>query len=135
MTGRGERQTQVRIDGLTGEQLRFVRETVFQALYSRAGSLAKLNEHPDPKASVREVAALGRLAETLQDDAVRVPDRAAAEAVLALARDVDGIHETEGVFEQYEQAVRERDAMRGLLAVFRGSPGKRDRRDRRGDTK
>jgi hypothetical protein len=121
VTGRRERDTEARLEGVTDDQLAFIRRMVFQSLYSRAGNLQTLNEHPDPKGSVREVAALGRLAESLEGGSVRIPDRAVADAALGIAEDVDAIHETEGVYEQYEQALSEHEAMHALVRLLRGA--------------
>jgi len=120
MSGRRERDTEVRLDGLSEEQISFVRGQVFFALYSRAGNLRDLSRHADQKAAIREVAALGRLAESLEGGGVRVPDRAASEAAVGLAADVDQIHEAEEIYERCEQAMREHDAMHALVGLLGG---------------
>ncbi|MBS1888804.1 MAG: hypothetical protein JSU06_16595 [Actinobacteria bacterium] len=133
MSGRRERDTKARLERLSEEQISFVRREVFSALYGRAGNLARLNRLPDPKAAIREVAALGRLAESLQDGGVRVPDRAAAEVAVGLAADVDDLHAYEQIYERCERAMWEHDAIHALVRLFgeadrdaRGGPGDAD---------
>jgi hypothetical protein len=75
---------------------RFVREMIFSALYGRTGGLVNLNELPGPMGAIREIAALGQLAEWPEDGGVRVSGRVAAEAAVSLAADANGLHELEG---------------------------------------
>ncbi|HEX4307170.1 MAG TPA: hypothetical protein VHZ54_14135 [Solirubrobacterales bacterium] len=123
MSPRRERETLVQLEGMSEDQIAFVREMVSVALVGRAGNLRALNELADPKGAVREVAALARLVEWLDLGSVRVPDRAATEAVEGLAEDVDGINAFEEIFARYEKAIWERDTMSAFLAHFQGVGG------------
>jgi hypothetical protein len=46
---RRERDTRVRLDRMTDEQIEILRRNVFGALVGKAGDLRLLNKNPDPK--------------------------------------------------------------------------------------
>lgn len=114
-----ERETRVRLDGISAEQLDMVRRSVFGALVGKGGDLRLLDESPDPKGAIREVAALARMAFRLEFDEVVVPDRAAACAVArGLAEGVDVLNEWEEVARRYEEAMAEHEALHAFVAYF-----------------
>jgi hypothetical protein len=113
---RRERDTRVPLDGMTEAQLDIVRRNVFNALVGKAQDLRLLNKLADPRQAIREVATLGRLALWLEHGQVRVPDRAALEVARYLAEGVDAMNEWEEVFERYEEAIAEHDAMHTFVA-------------------
>jgi hypothetical protein len=115
---RRERDTRVRLDGMTDEQIEIVRRSVFGALVGKAGDLRLLNKNPDPKGAIREVAALARLAFWLEYDEVVVPDGAAREVAKGLAEGVDALNEWEEVARRYERAMAEHDALHAFVAYF-----------------
>ena len=115
---RRERDTRVRLEGMTDEQLEIVRRNVFGALVGKAGDLRLLHKLRDPKGAIREVAALGRLAFWLEHGQVLVPDRIAREVAQELADGVDAMNEWEEVVEQYEEAMAEHDALHTFVAHF-----------------
>jgi hypothetical protein len=115
---RRERDTGVHLDAISDEQLEIIRQNVFGALVGKAGDLRLLHKHRDPKAAVREVAALGRLAFWLEHRQIRVPDRVAREVAEELAVGVDALNEWEEVVERYEEAMAEHDAMHAFVACF-----------------
>ncbi|HEY5332435.1 MAG TPA: hypothetical protein VIJ21_02735 [Solirubrobacterales bacterium] len=127
---RRERDTRVRLDGMSEEQLEIVRRTVFGALVGKAGDLRLLHKLRDPKGAIREVAALGRPAFWLEHGQVLVPDRAAREAAQGLADGVDAMNEWEEVARRYEEAMAEHDALHAFVAYFSdaGSGGTQDDR-------
>jgi hypothetical protein len=120
---RRERETRVRLGGMSEEQLEIVRCNVFGALVGKAGDLRLLHRLRDPKGAIREVAALGRLAFWLEHGQVLVPDRAAREAAQGLAEGVDAMNEWEEVVEQYEEAMAEHDALHAFVAYFSDASG------------
>jgi hypothetical protein len=124
---RRERDTRVRLDGMTDEQLEIVRRNVFGALVGRAGDLRLLHKLRDPKGAIREVAALGRLAFWLEHGQVLVPDRIAREVAEGLAEGVDAMNEWEEVVERYEEAMAEHDALHAFVAYFSGAGGEQRR--------
>jgi hypothetical protein len=113
-----ERETRVRLDGMTEEQIEIVRRNVFGALVGKAGDLRLLHDLRDPKAAIREVAALARLAFWLEYDEVVVPDRAAREVARGLAEGIDALNEWEEVARRYEKAMAEHDALHAFVAYF-----------------
>lgn len=123
---RRERDTRVRLDGMSEAQLEIVRHAVFGALVGRAGDLRLLDQYPDPKRAIREVAALGRLAFWLEHGEILVPDRAARE----MAEGIDAMNEWEEVARRYEEAMAEHDALHAFVAYFSepGSGGTQDDR-------
>lgn len=125
---RRERETRVRLDGMSEEQREIIRRSVFGALVGKAGDLRLLHQHPDPKRAIREVAALGRLAFWLEYDEVVVPDREARDVAQGLAEGVDALNEWEEVTRRYEEAMAEHDALHAFLTYFSdaGSAGTRD---------
>ena len=125
---RRERETRVRLDGMSEEQREIIRRSVFGALVGKAGDLRLLHQHPDPKRAIREVAALGRLAFWLEYDEVVVPDRAAREVARGLAEGIDALNEWEEVARRYEKAMAEHDALHAFVAYFSdaGSAGTQD---------
>jgi hypothetical protein len=121
---RRERDTRVRLEGMSEEQLEIVRRNVFGALVGKAGDLRLLHKHRDPKGAIREVSALGRLAFWLEHGEVLVPDGAAREVAQGLAEGVDAMNEWEEVVERYEEAIAEHDALHAFVAYFSGvGPG------------
>jgi hypothetical protein len=115
---RRERDTRVRLDGMTDEQLEIVRHAVSMELIGRAGDLRFLGRLPDPRQAVKDVAALGRLAFWLHHGEVLVPDRVARQVAQALAEGVDSMNEE--VFEAYEEAMAEHDALHAFVAHLSG---------------
>jgi hypothetical protein len=115
---RRERETRVRLDGMSAEQLDIVRSAVFGALVGKGGDLRLLNKSSDPKGAIREVAALARMAFWLEIDEVVVPDRAAREAARELAEGVDAMNEWDEVVERYEEAMAEHDALHAFVAYL-----------------
>jgi hypothetical protein len=115
---RRERETSVRLDGMSEEQLEIVRRNVFGALVGKAGDLRLLRKLRDPKGAIREVAALGRLAFWLEHGQVLVPDRAAREVAEGMAEGIDALNEWEEVVERYEEAMAEHDALRAFVTYF-----------------
>lgn len=120
MSGR-EREVRVRLDGLMSEaQTEIVYEVVLSQLIGSAGDLRILNKHRDPRKSVREVAALGRLTFWLEYREILVPDRIAREVMLRLAREVDGMNE-DGESTGGDPAA-EHDAMWTFVKLFSDWP-------------
>jgi hypothetical protein len=117
---RRERDTRVRLDGMSEPQLEIVRDAVFGALVGRAGNLRLLNQSPDPKQAIREVAALGRLAFWLEHGEVVVPDRTAREVMARIVEDVEEMDQE--LLERYEEAVAEHDALRTFVAYLSEAP-------------
>jgi hypothetical protein len=115
---RRERNTRVRLEGMSEEQLEIVRRNVFGALVGKAGDLRLLHKLRDPKGAIRVVAALGRLAFWLEHGQMLVPDKAAREVAQELADGVDAMNEWEEVVEQYEEAMAEHDALHAFVAHF-----------------
>jgi len=113
---RRERETRVRLDEMSEEQLGIVRGVVFGELVGKAGDLRVLNQFPDPKRAIREVAALGRLAFWLEHGEVLVPDRTAREVMARIVEDVEEMDAE--LLEHYEEAVAEHDALRAFVAYF-----------------
>lgn len=111
-----ERDTRVRLDGMTDEQIEIVREAVIGELIGKAGDLRLLNKLEDPKRAIREVAALARLAFWLGHGEVLVPDRAGREVARRLAEGVDAMNEWEEFAERYEEAMAEHDALHAFVA-------------------
>lgn len=126
---RRERDTRVRLDGMSEEQIEIVRRNVFGALVGKAGDLDLLDKDPDPKRAIREVAALGRLAFWLEYGEVLVPDRAAHEVALWLAEGVDATNEWEEIARRYEAAVAEHDALHSFVAHFSDAGESREPED------
>jgi hypothetical protein len=120
---RRERDTRVRLEGMTDEQLEIVRRNVFGALVGKAGDLRLLHKLRDPKGAIREVAALGRLAFWLEHGQVLVPDKAAREVAEGLAEGVDALNQWEEVDRRYEEALAEHDALHAFVAYFSDSGG------------
>jgi hypothetical protein len=118
---RRERDTRVHLEEMSADQLEIVRHAVFGALVGRAGDLHLLNQYPDPKRAIREVAALGRLAFWLEQGEVVVPDRAARDVMARIVKDVEQMDAE--LLERYEEAVAEHDALRVLVAYLSGSRG------------
>ncbi|HEY2479468.1 MAG TPA: hypothetical protein VGI17_12155 [Solirubrobacterales bacterium] len=111
---RRERETRVRLDGMSEEQLAIVRDTLLGMLVGRASDLHLLNKHPDPRGAIKQVAALGRLAFWLDDGVVVVPDWAAREV---MGRIVEEIEEMDAdLIERYGEAVAQHVALRAFLA-------------------
>jgi hypothetical protein len=104
----------VRLDDLSEAQLEIIRGTVTGTLVARAGDLRHLNRAPDPRWTVKEVAALGRLASWLDRGEILVPDRTAWKVMSRIAREVDDMDED--LIERYEEAVAEHDALHALVA-------------------
>ncbi|MBS1885610.1 MAG: hypothetical protein JSU06_00300 [Actinobacteria bacterium] len=102
------------LDGLSEGQLDFLREVVGHELVGRAVDLGRLRQLPDPRAPVREVQALGRLAYRLGLGAVEVPDREAREVVARIAEEFRQIDA--GLFERHEDAMVRHRALGALLA-------------------
>src|ERR1700760_92752 len=100
---RRERDTRVRLEGMTDEQLDIVRRNVFGALVGKAGDLRHLHKLRDPKGAIREVSALGRLAFWLEHGEIVVPDKTAREVAEGLAEGVDALNECEEVARRYEE--------------------------------
>jgi hypothetical protein len=125
---RRERETRVRLDGMTEEQLEIVRRNAFGALVGKAGDLRLLHNHRDPKGAIREVAALARLAFWLEYDEVVVPDRESRDIARGLAEGVDALNEWEEVARRHEEAMAEHDALHAFLTYFSdaGAAGARD---------
>jgi hypothetical protein len=125
-----ERDTRVRLEGMSEEQLQIVRRSVFGALVGKAGDLRLLHKVRDPKGAIREVSALGRLAFWLEYGEIVVPDKAAREVAEGLAEGVDAMNEWEEVVQRYEEAIAEHDAMHAFVAYFfaAGRGGKQDDR-------
>lgn len=115
---RRERDTRVRLEGMSEEQLEIVRRNVFGALVGKAGDLHLLHSNPDPKGAIREVAALARLAFWLEYDEVVVPDREARDVARGMAEGVDALNEWEEVARRYEEAMAEHDALHAFVAYF-----------------
>lgn len=113
---RRERATSVPLDGLSGGQLDFLRETVGDELIGRARDLRLLHGLPDPKGAIREVAALGRLAFWLHHGEIRIPDRAARDVMARISEEFRQMDE--GLFERYERAIVQHDALRAFAACF-----------------
>jgi hypothetical protein len=118
---RRERETRVRLEAMSEAQLKIVRDTVIRTLVSEAADLHLLHRHPDPKRSIREVTTLGRLAYWLQGDEIAVPDRRARVLMERIAEEVDDLHRD--VYQGYEEAVAEHDALRAFLAYLTGEAG------------
>jgi hypothetical protein len=116
---RRERDTRVHLEGMSEAQLEIVRDAVFGALVGKAGDLRLLNQSPDPKRAIREVAALGRLAFWLEHGEVVVPDRTAREVMARIVEDVEEMDAD--LLERYEEAVAEHDALRAVVAYLSGS--------------
>lgn len=94
MSGHEDGRVRVRLDGLLTEgQLEIVRTVVYTQLIGSAGDLDVLHKMPDPKAAIREVAALARLSYWLEMGEMCVPDRIAREVMLRLAAEIDGMNE------------------------------------------
>ncbi|MCW2981297.1 MAG: hypothetical protein JWO14_3024 [Solirubrobacterales bacterium] len=127
---RRERDTRVRLDGMSEAQLEIVRRNVFGALVGKAGDLRLLHKLRDPKGAIREVSALGRLAFWLEHGEIVVPDKAAREVAQGLADGVDAMNEWDEVARRYEEAMAEHDALRAFVAHFAdaGSGGTQDDR-------
>jgi hypothetical protein len=106
----------VRVDDLSEEQLEIVRDAVSGALVARAADLRHLKKAPDRKWAIKEVAALGRLAFWLDGGEILVPDRTARKVMARIAREVDEMDES--LFERYEEAVAEHDALHAFVARF-----------------
>lgn len=113
---RRERETHVRLDGMSEAQLEIVRDDVIGRLIGKAADLHLLHREPDPKRIVREVAALGRLAFWLGDGEVVVPDRAARDLMARLVEDLEEIDRP--LFERHQEAVAQHDALRAFLAYL-----------------
>lgn len=122
---RRERETHIRLDGMSEEERGIVREEVIGQLVGKAADLHLLHKHADPKRAIREVAALGRLAFWLHHAEVVVPDRRARELMERIAEEVDDLHRD--VYEGYEEAVAEHDALRAFLAHLTGDAGSQGR--------
>lgn len=116
---RRERETRVRLDGMSEEQLEIVRRNLFGALVGKAGDLRLLHKLRDPKGAIREVAALGRLAFWLEHGQVLVPDRAAREVAEGLADGIDALNEWEELARRHEEAMAESAALHAFAALFR----------------
>ena len=123
---RRERDTRVRLDGMTDEQIEIVRRSVFGELIGKAGDLRLLHKLRDPKAAIREVSALARLAFWLEHGQILVPDRACHEVARRLAEGVDAMNEWEEVVEHDEEAVAEHDALHAFVAHFSDGGGETD---------
>jgi hypothetical protein len=130
---RRERDTRVRLDGMTEEQIGIVRDDVIGELIGKAGDLDVLHTHPDPKRAIREVAALARLAFWLEYGEVVVPDRLAREVAQGLAEGTDALNEWEEVVERYEKAMAEHDALHAFVAYFSDAGPGRTRMAERAD--
>jgi hypothetical protein len=113
-----ERETRVRLDGMSAEQLYIVRRDAFGALVGKAGDLPLLDRSSDPKGAIREVAALARIAFWLQFDEAVLPERAGREVAQGLAAGVDALGEWEEVVERYEEAIAEHEAPHAFVAYF-----------------
>jgi len=111
----------LRLDGLLSEgQLEIVHDIVISQLIGSAGDLRLLNRLPDPKAAVREVSALGRLAFWLGWREILVPDRIAREVMLRLATEVDAMNE--GGETTGGDPAAEHDAMWAVAELFSDWP-------------
>ncbi|MFT3865205.1 MAG: hypothetical protein QM729_21165 [Solirubrobacterales bacterium] len=121
---RRERDTRVRLERMSEEQIGTVRDMIHSALIGQASDLRFLNAAPDPRRAVREVAALGRLAFWLHHGEVLVPDRTARDLVARMVA-ADGEADRR-LLESYEAAVLEHEAMRSFLAHL--DAGRGDRR-------
>jgi hypothetical protein len=98
---------------MSEEQIEIVRDAVIMMLIGRAGDLRFLNQLPEPRQAIKDVAALGRLALWLHHGEVLVPDRVAREVAQNLAEGVDAMNEE--VVESYEEAMAEHDALRAFV--------------------
>lgn len=119
-----ERGTHVSLEEMSEGQLEIARHAVFGALIGRAGDLRLLNQYPDPKRAIREVAALGRLAFWLEHGKVAVPDRAARDVMARIVKDDEEMDAE--LLERYEESVAEHDALRVLVAYLSGTRGTPD---------
>ena len=113
---RREGHTRVRLNGMSEEQLRIVRDAVLGELIGRAGDLRHLNRSADPRRAIREVAALGRSAYWLGIGEVLVPDRVARVVMARIVEEAD--ERDQELLESYEEAVAEHDALRTYLAYL-----------------
>jgi hypothetical protein len=95
---------------MSEEQIEVVRDGIIGALIGQAGDLSLLHRDRDPKAAIREVAALGRLAYWLGIGEVLVPDRSARALVVRMAR--ERVEIDEHLVGRYEEAVAEHRAWR-----------------------
>jgi hypothetical protein len=114
--GRRERSARVSLDHLTDDQMEIVRSAVWCALVGQAADLRVLHSHPEPKAAIKEVAALGRLAFWLEHGQVLVPDPIARRFAGVLAEGADARNAE--IIERYEEAVVESEALHLLAAAF-----------------
>jgi hypothetical protein len=103
---------------LTEQQLEILRKAIIGTLAARAADLRLLHGDRDPKAAIRNVAALGRLVWWLENGQAVVPDRTAWDLMSQMEKDV--IEMDEALFENYERARAEHDALRAVLAHFEG---------------
>lgn len=122
---RREGHTRIRLDGMSEEQLRIVRDAVLGELIGRAGDLRHLNRIADPRRAIREVAALGRSAYWLGIGEVLVPDRAARRVMSRIVEEADEMDRE--LLESYEEAVAEHDALRTYLAYLSHPGGEEER--------
>jgi len=114
--GRRERSARVSLDHLTLEQMEIVRSAVRGALIGQAGDLRLLHSHHEPRAAIREVAALGRLAFWLEHEQILVPDALARRIAGFLAEGAEARNAE--IIGRYEEAVAESDALRLFAAAF-----------------
>ena len=113
----------IKLDGkLSEEQLRIVRDAVVGLLIGRTGDLVYLDNHPDPKRELGEIAALSRLAAALQLGAVEIPDRIAREVAEFLAETNDEIFEHEEIRRRYEAGIARHDALHAFVGLLRMPP-------------
>jgi hypothetical protein len=113
---RRERETHVRLDAMSEEQVELVRDEVIGQLIGKAADLHLLNKYADPRRAIREVAALGRLAFWLEDGKVAVPDRPARELMARIGRELE--ESDQDLLESAEEAVARHEALRAFVAYL-----------------
>jgi hypothetical protein len=102
-------------------QIEIVRDIVLGQLVGQADDLALLNQHPDPKQAIREVAALGRLAYWLAYyGEIVVPDRFARKLMQRTAREIDDMNQSAESTGGDPEA--EHDAMAAFVGLFSDWP-------------
>ena len=113
----------IKLDGtLTEDQLRIVQDEVVDLLINRTGDLVHLDNHPDPKRELGEIAALSRLAAGLERGEVEVPDRIATDVAEGLAETNDELFEYEEIRRRYEAGIAQHDALHASFAGLLRTP-------------
>jgi hypothetical protein len=108
---------------LSDDQLRIVRKEVTGLLAGRTGDLRLLDKHPEPEREIAEIAALARLAFSLDRGKIEVPDPLAQEMVERLVEGSKELNEWEELRERYEAGVAEQEALVAFADFFSGGPG------------